>query len=108
MGRLGGGIAQFRVAAHYSCRTRNSQPGARISEHGKGKAVDIAAIRLRNGVDVTVLDGWRDRTHGPILRRMWGAACGPFGTVLGPDANAFHRDHFHFDTASYRSGSYCR
>jgi hypothetical protein len=28
--------------------------------------------------------------------------------VLGPNANSFHRDHFHFDTARYRSGSYCR
>jgi len=25
-----------------------------------------------------------------------------------PNANRFHRDHFHFDTARYRSGSYCR
>jgi len=30
------------------------------------------------------------------------------GTVLGPEANRFHRDHFHFDTAEYRSGPYCR
>lgn len=108
IGRLGGGIAQFRVASHYSCRTRNSRPGARISEHGKGKAIDISGMRLRNGVDVTVLNGWRDPTQSPILRRMWRAACGPFGTVLGPDSDRFHLDHFHLDTASYRSGAYCR
>lgn len=108
VGRLGGGIASYRVVAHYSCRTRNSQPGARISEHGKGRAIDIAGIKLNNGIDLTVLTGWKDRTQGPILRGMWRAACGPFGTVLGPDANRFHLDHFHFDTASYRNGSYCR
>ncbi len=108
VGRLGGGIATYRIVSHYSCRTRNSQPGARISEHGKGRAIDIAAIKLNNGVDMTVLNGWKDRTQGPILRGMWRAACGPFGTVLGPDANRFHLDHFHFDTAAYRSGSYCR
>jgi hypothetical protein len=39
---------------------------------------------------------------------MHKAACGPFGTVLGPNSNRFHQDHFHFDTARYRSGSYCR
>ena len=32
----------------------------------------------------------------------------PFGTVLGPNSDRFHRDHFHFDMASYSSGAYCR
>ena len=108
VGNTGGGIAQFRIVAHYACRTRNSQPGARISEHGKGRAIDIAAIRLRNGDSITLLQGWNDRRQGRILRQMWQSACGPFGTVLGPESNRFHLDHFHFDTASYRSGPYCR
>ncbi|HEX8580092.1 MAG TPA: extensin family protein, partial [Allosphingosinicella sp.] len=25
------------------------------------------------------------------------AGCRRFGVTLGPDANAFHRDHLHFD-----------
>lgn len=108
IGNSGGGIAQFRVAAHYACRPRNSQPGARISEHGKGRAIDISAIQLRNGETITILDGWSERRNGRMLRAMWQSACGPFGTVLGPDANRFHLDHFHFDTARYRSGPYCR
>ena len=37
--RTGGGLQQMRVASHYACRTRNNQPGARISEHGKGRAI---------------------------------------------------------------------
>lgn len=109
VGRRGGGISEFQVAAHYACRTRNSRPGARISEHAKGKAIDISAIRLRDGSRITVLDGWNGpRRESRILRRMHRAACGPFGTVLGPEADRHHRDHFHFDTASYRSGPYCR
>ncbi len=108
VGRLGGGIASLRIAASYSCRTRNSQPGAKLSEHAKGKAVDISAITLKNGLSLKVLSGWHDRIQGKLLRRMHDAACGPFGTVLGPDANRFHRDHFHFDTAHYRGGVYCR
>ncbi len=106
--RRGGGVVSIRVAAHYACRTRNSQPGAKISEHGRGRAIDIAAFTLRNGSTISVLDGWGKRRDGKVLRRMHKAACGPFGTVLGPDANRFHRDHFHFDTARYRSGSYCK
>ncbi|WP_136636712.1 extensin family protein [Pseudooceanicola onchidii] len=106
--KAGGGVAQIRVAAHYACRPRNNQSGAKISEHGKGRAIDIAGFTLRNGAKVSVLSDWGGSSYSKALRRMHGAACGPFGTVLGPDANRFHRDHFHFDTARYRSGSYCR
>ncbi len=108
VGRLGGGISSMRVMASYACRTRNSQPGAKLSEHARGKAIDIGAITLKNGMTISVLKDWRDPVKGKILRRMHRAACGPFGTVLGPDANRFHRDHFHFDVARYRGRSYCR
>ena len=39
VGRMGGGIKSLRVVAHYACRTRNNQAGAKISEHGKGRAI---------------------------------------------------------------------
>jgi hypothetical protein len=42
-----------------------------------------------------------------FLRRLHKGACGVFGTVLGPEANEAHRDHFHFDLASRRRNSYC-
>jgi len=108
VGRMGGGIKSLRVVAHYACRNRNNQRGGKISEHAKGRAIDIAAINLNNGTSLTVLTDWRDRRKGPVLKRMHKAACGPFGTVLGPNANKYHQDHFHFDTARYRSGTYCR
>ncbi|MEX0371149.1 MAG: extensin family protein [Tateyamaria sp.] len=103
----GGGLVGFRVAAHYACRTRNNQPGARISEHGKGKAIDISGFQLKNGTSLTVLNDWNSR-HRRALRSMHKGACGPFGTVLGPNSDRFHRDHFHFDTARHRGGPYCR
>ena len=108
VGRLGGGVSSLKVAASYSCRTRNNQPGGKISEHGKGRAIDISAVTLNNGVSMSVLKGWNDPLQGKVLRKMHRAACGPFGTVLGPEADRYHKDHFHFDTARYRSGSYCR
>lgn len=108
VGRRGGGVDNLRVVASYACRTRNSQPGARLSEHARGNAIDIAGIGLANGSELTVLGGWRGGTSGPLLRRMHQAACGTFGTVLGPDSDRFHQDHFHLDTASYRAGAYCR
>lgn len=108
VGNRGGGVQTIKVAAHFACRTRNNQAGARISEHGKGRAIDISGFTFRDGSKVTLLEGWRSSKDGPALKKMHKAACGPFGTVLGPNSNRFHQDHFHFDTARYRSGSYCR
>jgi hypothetical protein len=44
-----------------------------------------------------------------FLRRLHDGACGTFTTVLGPDANAAHRNHFHFDLAARkRRAALCR
>ena len=104
----GGGVSSLRVAAHYACRTRNNRKGGKISEHGKGNAIDIAGIGLKNGSEISVLSDWGKGKDGRILKKAHRAACGPFGTVLGPNADRFHRDHFHFDTARHRGGVYCR
>lgn len=106
--RYGGGVEELKVAAGYACRTRNSRPGARISEHGKGNAIDISAFTLENGDTISVLNDWGKGRKGRILKKMHRNACGTFGTVLGPNADRHHRDHFHFDVAHHRSGSYCR
>ena len=47
-------------------------------------------------------------TEAQFLRRLHKGACGVFGTVLGPEANEAHRDHFHFDLAYRRSSSFCQ
>jgi hypothetical protein len=43
-----------------------------------------------------------------FLKRIHKEACQYFGTVLGPEANEAHRDHFHFDMAPRRRSNYCR
>lgn len=108
VGDYGGGVSQIRVAAHYACRTRNNQSGTRISEHGRGRAIDISGFQLKDGRDISVLDDWGRRGTGTILRDMHKQACRVFGTVLGPESDRFHQDHFHFDTARHRGGAYCR
>jgi hypothetical protein len=42
-----------------------------------------------------------------FLRRLHKGACGIFGTVLGPEANAAHRDHFHLDLATRKHNALC-
>lgn len=108
IGRAGGGAVALDVAAGYACRGRNNRSGAKLSEHARGHAIDISAIRLADGGRLSVLRDWNRGAAGRMLRALWQAACGPFGTVLGPDSDRYHRDHFHFDTARYRSGAYCR
>lgn len=104
----GGGLREIKVAAHYACRRRNNSKTGKISEHGSGRAIDISGFTLADGSEITVLRNWSAGKSGKALRRMHAEACGPFGTVLGPNADRFHIDHFHFDTVRYRSGTYCR
>lgn len=42
-----------------------------------------------------------------FLRQIHAKACGTFGTVLGPEANEAHRNHFHVDMAKRRYRNYC-
>ncbi|MGR3514150.1 MAG: extensin-like domain-containing protein [Paracoccaceae bacterium] len=106
IGNKGGGLVGIQVPAHYACRTRNHQPGAKLSEHAKGNAIDISAFLLADGSRIEVTE-WRG-ANGRVLKQLHASACGPFGTVLGPDSDRFHHNHFHLDIADYRGGSYCR
>ncbi|RVV96973.1 extensin family protein [Mesobaculum littorinae] len=108
VGRAGGGLAQLHVAAHYICRTRNNRAGAKVSEHGRGRAIDISAVVLRDGTTLDILRGWRDPQAGPLWHRLHQGACGPFGTVLGPEADRYHQDHLHLDVPASGRGPYCR
>lgn len=102
-------ITEMTVFASYACRSRNSQRGARMSEHALGNAIDIGAFTLANGVELSVEEDWgKSGKEGKAIRALHRSACGPFGTVLGPESDRFHYNHFHFDTAAYRSGTYCR
>lgn len=104
---LGSRVVRVESFGTYSCRPVNSRPGARLSEHGRSNAVDIGAFVLADGRRITVLDGWRgsDEDVRRFLRAVHAAGCRRFGIVLGPDSDAFHRDHLHFDMGQ---GPYCR
>ncbi|WP_299637283.1 extensin family protein [uncultured Ruegeria sp.] len=104
---LGGGLKGMRIVGHYACKTQNNQPRSRISEHARGKAIDISTFVLQDGTQITVQDGWNN-AQGAVLRELHEGACGVFGTVLGPDADRYHKGHFHLDTARRSSGPVCR
>ncbi len=96
-------VVELKVAASYICRTRNNVKGAKISEHGRGKAIDISGFVMSDGTLWTVANNYNS-----TIRKAHRAACGIFGTTLGPGSDGYHEDHLHFDIARYNSGTYCR
>jgi len=107
VGRRGGGLAELKVAAHYACRTRNSVPGARLSEHAAGRAIDISGFTLRDGTTLSVAEHYRRGRNAEVLRAAHRGACGPFATTLGPGSDGQHDDHLHFDLGRPGGSSYC-
>lgn len=101
----GKAVTAIRQASSYICRARNSQKGAKLSEHGKGRAVDIAGFTLADGTGVTVTPREDDHTiAGALQTAVRKGACLHFTTVLGPGADSFHADHIHLDLAERRGG----
>lgn len=99
---LGAELVEMKVAASYGCRPINHQSGARLSEHGHANALDVSQFHLADGRSVSVKSGWRGTgDERAFLRAVHQGACANFTTVLGPDADRFHHDHFHVDLARH-------
>jgi hypothetical protein len=96
---LESGIATLNTGTSLMCRNRYGAEDGFVSEHGFGNAVDVLGFTLDNGETIGVETGWPAVTTptGKLLRQAHGAACGRFTTVLGPEANDEHADHFHLD-----------
>ncbi len=52
-------------------------------------------------------EGAKASMKSRFLRRLHVQACKTFGTVLGPEANDAHRNHFHLDMAERHQGNFC-
>ena len=105
---FGSPVVELSVAASYSCRPINHVAGGKLSEHGYANALDIGAFVLADGRRITVKGGWYgDARERAFLRAVHDGACRQFTTVLGPEADSHHRDHFHMDLAHHgRDGLY--
>ena len=107
---FGESVVSIDIASSYACRPRNNEWGAKLSEHGFGNAIDIAAFTLESGRKITVEQGWwGSDAERRFLRTVHDRACGDFHTVLGPDSGRAHHDHLHLDLQNRENGSvYCR
>lgn len=89
---------EVQILSSYVCRNRYNNPRARISEHAFANAVDIMGFSIANGENISVLSDWHKKTKkGKFLNAAHHQGCDNFATVLGPNANSAHRNHFHFD-----------
>ncbi len=93
---FGTGIARVRHLGTLACR--DVRGGTRRSQHATANAIDLAALRLDDGRDISVLRDWgRDAPSGAFLRDARDGACRIFAAVLGPERDAAHANHFHLD-----------
>ena len=98
-------VVEIKQISAYSCRGMNGQPGAHISEHAFGNALDIAAFVLADGHRITVEGGWKGSPEEQgFLRDVQGSACDQFTTVLAPGSNQYHYNHIHVDLMRRASG----
>ena len=106
---LGSSVARIEHLGIFSCRRTYDSDTGNWSEHATGNAVDVAAFVLEDGRRISVLEDWGDGSpESRFLDRARDSACDIFGTVLSPDYNAAHQDHFHLDQAKRGFGRYCR
>ena len=73
----------------------------------EGAALARARLEYRGVHQAPEAGGPRWVVDPAVLRRVRDGACRGFSTVLSPEYNAAHRDHFHFDMAG-RWGGVCR
>lgn len=101
---LGAELERIETMGSYSCR--RIAGSSRLSQHAHANAIDVSGFVLNDGRRISVEGHWKS---GGNKRKFFAAihnsACKRFGTVLSPNYNAAHRDHFHFDMSG---NGFCR
>ncbi|MEM7490550.1 MAG: extensin family protein, partial [Pseudomonadota bacterium] len=97
---LGAAPTAIRHQGSYNCRAIRG--GTRLSSHATGSAIDVAGVTLDDGRRLELIDGWAgDGPEAAFWRGARDGACRWFVTVLGPDFNAAHADHFHLQAMGW-------
>jgi len=93
-------VSKIQNFGTYSCRNiiGNSLWRDRRSEHASANAIDISGFKLTGGERISVQKDWRGKgKKAEFLRAVHSGACSYYRVALGPNFNAAHKDHFHFD-----------
>lgn len=94
---LGTSLARIETMGSYNCR--NVAGSNKKSAHATADAIDVSAFLLADGRRISLTDDWNGGTPAEreFLRVVHKSACKRFGTVLGPNYNRAHADHFHLE-----------
>lgn len=99
-------VVKIETYGTYSCRNIYGGRSGRLSQHASSNAIDVAGFVLADGRRIMLDGGWHgDKASQDFLRALHKSACRRFGTVLSPDYNAAHYNHFHLDMSG---NGYCR
>jgi len=97
-------IVKIEHFGSYSCRNIYHRAKGPRSLHATAEAIDLATFVFSDGRRIKVAKDWaHDTPESLFLHEIRDGACPIFSAVLGPDFNAAHRDHFHFDIGPYRA-----
>jgi hypothetical protein len=101
-------VVEIENLGSYNCRKIAGREAQ--SEHSIANAIDISAFVLADGTRVSLLNDWSDGdARSEFLHAVRDGSCGLFSTVLSPDHNAAHANHFHLDMAVRTAGwTVCR
>ncbi len=99
--KLGSPLRAVENYDSYECRSRNRVPGAKLSDHAHGDAIDVRAFHLADGLRFELTDATVDK---PLREALRESACRRFTTVLGPGADSHHEGHIHVDLFSRHNG----
>lgn len=103
---------QWRVRLVAVGRTASPPPPERAKPRSASGTVLASSASHLGGPD-DAADDVVPRAFDPedgialFLRAAHETACKRFGTVLGPEANEAHRNHFHLDMATRKRSNYC-
>jgi hypothetical protein len=114
-------VTRIEHFGSYACRNLYGRADGARSRHATADAFDVAGFRLADGRRIRVVGDWdetmasRSPARQPpvvadeptgearFLKAVHRGACRYFDAVLGPDYNAAHADHFHFDRGGFRT-----
>ncbi|WP_027595767.1 extensin family protein [Pseudomonas sp. LAIL14HWK12:I7] len=95
---LGQPVTQVDHLGSFACRNVYHRKQGRLSQHATANALDISGFRLQDGQRIVLAQDWQaGGQKAEFLREVQQVACERFSTVLGPDYNAAHHNHFHVD-----------
>lgn len=117
---LGTDVRAIEHFGSYACRNVYGREAGRRSQHATADALDIAGFVLEDGRRVRVVSDWQrvprlsaapdasaaegsPPSEARFLDDVHRGACRYFDAVLGPEYNAAHADHFHFDRGGFNA-----